>query len=74
MTWVEYLDLALDEIVLYGQGSIQVSARLRGMLYDLEKVTSGERRHAVRNKLEALPPRPDPYKDSEQAASAVSIE
>ncbi len=65
MTWDEYLDLAVDEIVLYGQGSIQVSARLRAMLHDLEKVTSGERWQAVRKKVDALPPRPDPYGGSE---------
>ncbi len=74
MTWREYLDLAVDEIVLYGQRSIQVAGRLRVMLSDLENVTSGERLEAVREKLAGLPPRPDPYNHLEEKENAALLE
>ncbi|HWC32139.1 MAG TPA: DUF2254 domain-containing protein, partial [Actinomycetota bacterium] len=67
MTWDEYLDLAVDEIVLYGRGSLQVAARLRAVLEDLDTVTSGDRLRAVRDKISSLPPPPDPYAVSRDA-------
>ena len=74
MTWERYLDLAVDEIVLYGRGSLQVATRLREMLADLATVTSNGRRDAVRAKIAALPPPPDPYAPSPEGAAARSIE
>ncbi len=50
MTWDDYLDLAVDEILLYGRGSVQVTGKLRSMLQDLAAATSPERRQAVRRK------------------------
>lgn len=73
LTWEQYLDLAVDEIVLYGRGSLQVSRRLRAMLTDLETVTEGGRRQAVRRKISALPPEPDPYADLPAGAAARSM-
>ncbi len=74
MTWSEYLDLALDEIIVYGEKSIQVTTRLRRLLSDLEKVTSGERRQAVREKIEVLPPVPDPSRGSPPGKTAEPMD
>lgn len=54
MTWDDYLNLAVDEILVYGHGSVQVTAKLRSMLQDLAEATSAERREAVRRKLVQL--------------------
>ncbi|HEX2030922.1 MAG TPA: DUF2254 domain-containing protein [Actinomycetota bacterium] len=72
-TWEQYLDLAVDEIVLYGRGSLQVATRLREMLMDLETVTSGDRKDAVTTKMEALPAPPDPYDRIPEGADARSM-
>ncbi len=50
MTWEDYLDLAVDEILVYGSGSLQVTGKLRSMLDDLAAAASPERREAVRRK------------------------
>ncbi|MGI8631975.1 MAG: DUF2254 domain-containing protein [Solirubrobacterales bacterium] len=52
--WTDYLDLGVDEIRLYGEGSVQVARRLRAMLEDLERATDGSRSDAVRAKLSLL--------------------
>ena len=44
MDWDDFLSLAVDEIRLYGAGSLQVTRRLRGMLEDLLTIVSEDRR------------------------------
>jgi uncharacterized membrane protein len=53
-TWDTFLTLAVDEILLYGSGSVQVARRLRAMLEDLLATAPAARWPAVRDKLAAL--------------------
>lgn len=46
-TWEDFLRLALDEIRLYGAGSIQVMRRMKALLCDLLSLLPEERRPAV---------------------------
>lgn len=45
--WQDFLSLGIDEIRLYGAGSLQVMRRLGALLQDLEDVVPPERRAAV---------------------------
>jgi uncharacterized membrane protein len=53
-TWDTFLALAIDEILLYGAGSLQVTRRLRAMLDDLLTGTPQARWPAVTAKLASL--------------------
>ena len=56
-TWKNYLDHALEEIILYGRGSIPVSRRIRTLVIDLEQSVIPENRPALRayrERIEAL--------------------
>jgi uncharacterized membrane protein len=53
-TWDAFLSLAIDEILLYGQGSLQVTRRLRALLDDLRAATPTPRWPAIDRKLAAL--------------------
>jgi len=50
-SWEDYLDLALDETRQYGEGSVQVSRRLRALLVRLADHVPDYRRPAVEAKL-----------------------
>lgn len=50
----DLLDLAVDEILLYGQDSLQVTAALDAMLNDLLRVTTDARAELVSAKLEMV--------------------
>jgi uncharacterized membrane protein len=47
----DYLDLCVDEVLLYGRGSLQVTARLAAMLRDLLASAPDDRRGAIESKL-----------------------
>lgn len=53
-SWPDYLHLAIDEIRLYGEGSMQVSRRLYALLGDLRERLPPCRREAVELQLELL--------------------
>jgi uncharacterized membrane protein len=53
-TWDAFLSLAIDEILLYGAGSLQVTRRLRALLDDLRAGTPEVRWPAIDAKLAAL--------------------
>ena len=53
-TWDTFLALAVDEILLYGGGSLQVTRRVRAMLEDLLADTHQARWPAISAKLAAL--------------------
>jgi uncharacterized membrane protein len=53
-TWDAFLSLAIDEILLYGSGSLQVTRRLRALLDDLRAITLPPRWPAIDLKLAAL--------------------
>jgi uncharacterized membrane protein len=53
-TWDTFLSLAIDEILLYGASSLQVTRRLRAMLEDLLAGTPEARWPAITAKLAAL--------------------
>ncbi len=46
-TWQQYLDHALEEILLYGRHSLHVSRRLRTLVIDLEQTVAAEYRPAL---------------------------
>ena len=52
--WDDFLDLAVDEALLYGRGSLQVTARLRRMLEDLLPIAPEERTESISAKLRAV--------------------
>ncbi|HVM36661.1 MAG TPA: DUF2254 family protein, partial [Actinomycetota bacterium] len=54
MTWEDYVTLAVDEIRIYGEGSLQVVRRLRAMLEDLMACVDEERRGILRREIQAL--------------------
>lgn len=54
MAWEGFVSLAVDEIRLYGAGSLQVLRRLRGMLDDLLEIAGEERRPPLREQLRLL--------------------
>ncbi|HEY1627549.1 MAG TPA: DUF2254 domain-containing protein [Streptosporangiaceae bacterium] len=53
-TWDAFLSLGIDEILLYGSGSLQITRRLRALLDDLRAVTPPARWPAIDVKLAAL--------------------
>jgi len=53
-SWEDYLDLSLDEIRIYGEGSLQVSRRLRSLLEDLRERLPAARHAAVAAQLQLL--------------------
>lgn len=72
-TWDTFLSLAIDEILHYGAGSMQVTRRIRALLEDLLTSTPQARWPAVTGKLEALRRAtrrsfPDPAEEAEAAA------
>ena len=54
ISWEDYVSLAIDEIRIYGAGSLQVLRRLRSMLEDLLSVTDEPRRGPLREQLRLL--------------------
>jgi uncharacterized membrane protein len=53
-SWNDYLNLALDETRHYGEGSVQVSRRLRALLERLGENVPASRRAAVEAKLKLV--------------------
>jgi uncharacterized membrane protein len=53
-TWADFLNLSIDEILLYGSGSLQITRRLRALLDDLRAATPPPRWPAIDLKLAAL--------------------
>jgi uncharacterized membrane protein len=73
-SWEDYLSLALDETRQFGEGSVQVSRRLRALLERLSDHVPEARRSAVRAKQELVAAGttrafPD---ESDRASAAVS--
>lgn len=52
--WEDFVSLAVDEIRVYGAGSLQVLRRLRGMLDDLLEIAEEPRRPPLREQLKLL--------------------
>ncbi len=52
--WGDYVSLALDEIRLFGAGSIQVARRLRYLLLDLKDATASFRQTPITRQLDLL--------------------
>jgi uncharacterized membrane protein len=52
--WEDFVSLAINEIRLYGAGTLQVVRRLAAMLDDLEEAVPRERRPAIHNQFERL--------------------
>jgi uncharacterized membrane protein len=50
-SWEDYLGLALDEIRHYGEGSLQISRRMRAVLHRVAEHVPEYRRGAVETKL-----------------------
>jgi uncharacterized membrane protein len=53
-SWEDFLSIALDETRLYGEGSVQVSRRLRALLEDLHAAAPPDRRPAIEAQLALL--------------------
>ena len=53
-SWGDYLDLSLDEIRIYGEGSLQVSRRLRTLLEDLRDRLPAARHPPIATQLRLL--------------------
>ena len=53
-SWEDYLTLAIDETRHYGEGSVQVSRRLRALLQDLREAVPEFRRSAIDAELELV--------------------
>jgi len=53
-SWADYLSLAIDETRHYGEGSVQVSRRLRALLEDLRESVPEPRRAAIDAELELV--------------------
>jgi uncharacterized membrane protein len=52
--WADYVGLAIDEIRLFGAGSIQIARRLRYLLLDLQAVAPPSRREPIDRQLRLL--------------------
>lgn len=52
--WEDYVELACDEVRIYGEGHLQVARRLRAMLLDLRAIACDERRAALDRQLRLL--------------------
>ena len=53
-SWEDFLSLAVDETRQFGEGSVQVTRRLRALLEDLREAVAAERRPAVEAELRLL--------------------
>ena len=53
-TWEDFLALAVDEIIVYGAGSLQVSRRLQALLEDLAARVPRVHEPAVRARIAIL--------------------
>ena len=53
-TWEGYVDLACNEIRLFGEGDMQIARRMRHMLLDLRAVCPPCRREPIDRALELL--------------------
>jgi uncharacterized membrane protein len=53
-TWEDFVSIALDETRIFGEGSVQVSRRLRALLEDLLTAVPPHRRPAVQEQLAVL--------------------
>ena len=53
-SWRDFVHLAIDEIRIYGEGSMQVSRRLHQLLTDLRDRLPAPRRSAVEHQLDLL--------------------
>ncbi len=53
-SWEDYLSLAIDETRHYGEGSVQVSRRLRALLEDLRESVPEPRRASIDTELELV--------------------
>ena len=53
-SWEDYLSLAIDETRHFGEGSVQVTRRLRALLVDLRESVPESRRPAIDTELELL--------------------
>ena len=53
-TWDDLIALGIDEIRIYGVGSIQVMRRMRDLLQHVDEVVPPERRGAVEDRLRRL--------------------
>ena len=53
-SWEDYLTLAIDETRHYGEGSVQVTRRLRALLQDLREAVPEFRRAAIEVELELV--------------------
>jgi len=53
-TWEQFLDHALEEILLYGRHSLHVMRRLRSLIIDLEQTVRAEQRPALSAYLRRL--------------------
>ncbi|HKJ35254.1 MAG TPA: DUF2254 domain-containing protein [Solirubrobacterales bacterium] len=72
-SWEDYLSLALDEARQFGEGSIQVSRRLRALLERLHEIVPEPRRAAVEAKLELVRAGADrAFADEPDRASAAA--
>ncbi|MGA7397426.1 MAG: DUF2254 domain-containing protein [Solirubrobacterales bacterium] len=52
--WEDFLSIALDETRIYGEGSIQVSRRLRALLEDLKTLAPASRMPAIEDQIAML--------------------
>ncbi|MGB0119649.1 MAG: DUF2254 domain-containing protein [Solirubrobacterales bacterium] len=52
--WDDFLSIALDETRIYGEGSIQVSRRLRALLEDLRTLAPASRLPAIEDQIAML--------------------
>jgi uncharacterized membrane protein len=53
-TWEDFLSIALDETRIFGEGSIQVSRRMRALLEDLHDIVPAYRRAPVEAQMRLL--------------------
>jgi uncharacterized membrane protein len=79
-SWDDVLDLAFDEIRLYGAGSVQICRRLRAVLDDLLASTPAERHPAIEAQLRRLDaavlsafPDGSPERETAMAADPIGL-
>ena len=53
-SWEDFLSLAIDETRQFGEGSVQVTRRLRALLEDLREAVPEPRRAAIDAELELV--------------------
>jgi uncharacterized membrane protein len=79
-SWEDVLELAFEEIRLYGAGSVQICRRLRAVLDDLLASTPGERHPAIEAQLRRLDaavlrafPDGSPERETAMAADPIGL-